>query len=119
VLRLVTINDLDIQLDRVINTYYSSGLKLQPIIIVVGPFDCEINELFLYFDGNLISCASFVNCLELGFKTFQILSFEYPKASQQAWLFIQQYFYDIYTKYDSKSANIANLIDFFDVQTLF
>ncbi|XP_065720810.1 uncharacterized protein [Drosophila suzukii] len=55
VLRLVTINDLDIQLDRVINMYYSSGLKLHPIIIVVGPFDCEINELFLYFDGNLIS----------------------------------------------------------------
>ncbi|XP_070073981.1 uncharacterized protein [Drosophila takahashii] len=47
VLRLVTINDFEIQLDRVINKYYSSGLKLQPIIIVVGPFDNDIKDFFL------------------------------------------------------------------------
>ncbi|XP_070067915.1 uncharacterized protein [Drosophila takahashii] len=54
VLRLTTVNDYMVQIERIICKYYTSGLTLQPFVIVVGVSDDDIEEFFLYFDKNLV-----------------------------------------------------------------
>jgi len=88
-----------VQIERIIYKYYTSGLTLQPFVIVVGVSDDDIEEFFLYFNKNLVKCKSILYALE------------YPKASYDPWLFIQKYFFEIDTRFDKKSSNITALID--------
>lgn len=112
VLRLTCMNDYQRQINDVTSKYYSAGLTIQPFIIVEGLTDVDIKGFYVFFNNNLLKLNSFIECLDTCFKIFHTLSLKYPEACEQPWLFIQQFFYDINTKFDFKSANITSLIHF-------
>lgn len=112
ILRLATINNYQHQIDAVIHKYYSVGLTIQPFLLVEGLSDTDIKGFYVYFNNNLIKLSSFIDCLDICFKIFQILSLKYPEACKHPWIFIQKFFYDICTVFDFKSANVTSLINF-------
>jgi len=101
-----------VQKERIICKCYTSEFTIQPFVIVVGVSEDDIKELFLYFYKNLVKCKSFLYALELCFKSFQILSLEYPKASYDPWFFIQKYFFEKDSSFDKKSSKKTALRDY-------
>lgn len=115
VLNLPTLNDYHRKVEEIINSYYSSGLTLQPFIILEGN-ESDVNGFYVYFDNNLLKFDSFIQSLDICFKIFHFLSLKYPIACEQSWLFIQKYFFNIDTKFDSKSSNVTSVIDYLNNQ---
>lgn len=111
VLHLTTLNDYQRKIDEIINKYYSAGLTVQPFIILEGN-EAEVKGFYVYFDKNLLKLESFIHSLDICFKIFHVLSLKYPIACEQAWLFIQKYFFQIDTKFDCKSSNVTSVINY-------
>ncbi|KNC35005.1 hypothetical protein FF38_02585 [Lucilia cuprina] len=111
VLQLPTLNDYKRRVEDIINKYYSAGLTVQPFLIVEGN-GTDIKGFYIYFDKNLLKFDSFIQSLDVCFKIFQVLSLKYPIACEQSWLFIQKYFFEINTKFDSYSSNIFSVINY-------
>lgn len=111
ILRLESVNDYQRRVDEIICKYYSAKTTIQPFLIVVGP-ENELKDFLIYFDNTLYKFNSFIESLDLCFKIFHVFSLKYPQGCELVWVFIQNYFYDITTQFDSKSSNIVSLINF-------
>ncbi|XP_055906775.1 uncharacterized protein LOC129942008 [Eupeodes corollae] len=116
-LRIPSIQSYQENISELVNKYYNIGLTIQPFILCVGQDDYNIHEYYVYLDKTLFKFDSFIEALDLCFKTFQVLSLKYPLACQSCWLFIQKYFFNIESKFDFKSSNITSLLNFFKNQS--
>lgn len=105
-LHVTNLSDYKVKIDALKEKYYASSNTLQPIIIVVGGSILNIKQFFVYFDGVLYSLNSYVECLDVTFKIFNVLNLSYPKASESVWYFIQKFFYNITTSFDKSSPSI-------------
>jgi len=105
VLRLTTLNDYHLQIEKITNKYYSSGL-------VEGVSNSDIKQFFVFFNNTLHKFKNFIACVDTCLKIFQIFSLDYPQACKPSWLFIQQFFFEINTPFDFKSGSITSLINY-------
>ncbi|XP_017462932.1 PREDICTED: uncharacterized protein LOC108356328 [Rhagoletis zephyria] len=112
VLRLTSINDYERKITELISMYYSAGMTIQPFIIVEGIAEGDITGFCIYFDKTLYKFESFLECLDICFKIFHTLCLKYPQACETSWVFLQQFFLEIYTEYDCKPANLTSLLNF-------
>lgn len=78
------------------------GLTVQPYIIIVGhdykssaPVNC-----YVVIAQTEFKVETSLRALDICFKAFFTLNYKYPVEPEQVWLFIQTFFYDIYTHYD-------------------
>lgn len=50
-----------------------------------------------------------LRALDICFNAFFTLNYKYPVESEQIWLFIQTYFFGIYTPYDKTYQSVKNI----------
>ncbi|XP_058974399.1 uncharacterized protein LOC101890023 isoform X2 [Musca domestica] len=111
-LHVTNLSDYEVKINGLKEKYYASSNTLQPIIIVVGASMLNINQFFIYFDSVLYSLNSYIECVDVTFKIFNVLNLSYPKASEGVWYFIQKFFYNITTPFDKSSPSIISLINY-------
>ncbi|XP_070852414.1 uncharacterized protein [Drosophila suzukii] len=112
VLRVNSIVDYQQRIADIISKNYSNLETVQPFVFVEGQGATSLKSFFVYFDKTIYKFDSFIQSLDICFKIFNTLDLKYPPASELSWNFIQQYFYNIYTEYDKKSANLSSLLSF-------
>ncbi|XP_017478203.1 PREDICTED: uncharacterized protein LOC108367993 isoform X2 [Rhagoletis zephyria] len=111
-LYLTCINNYKTKLNEIRKKCIETNATTQPTVIVVGPTQYNLKKFYLSIDEVLHEFDSFPKCLSACFKTFHILNLPYPSASQNAWLFIQQLFFEIETEFDNPSPALSTVVNF-------
>lgn len=88
------------------------NVKYHPLIIVLGESYSSLKQFFIYFDNYTFKFDSFLSCIDMGFKLFQVFHLSYPSQSYGIWLFLQQYFFKLSTKYDKHISKVTGLVSF-------
>lgn len=86
--------------------------KFQPIILVVGKAYSQISEFYIYFGNKYYKKNTYLACIDLCFKIFQVFNLEYPTFCYGPWLFIQKYFFDINTDNDKNISKLLGLLNY-------
>lgn len=109
-LRINTITDFEPRLEELRTKHFNKGIKLQPIIVVVGCSADQLTDYYVYFDKFCQKNESYLACLDTCFKIFHVLGLEYPQASYGPWYFLQRYIFEIETKYDKHLPSVSSLM---------
>lgn len=112
ILHLTSISNIKIKINQLIENSYANKSTLQPFIIVEGSDITVINSFFVYYDDIFYKFDSFIDALDCAFKIFHVFNFSYPQISALSWTFIQNYFYEIHSKLDLKSASLSSLLNY-------
>ncbi|XP_025829754.1 uncharacterized protein LOC112904301 isoform X1 [Agrilus planipennis] len=83
---------------------------VQPYIMVVGSTLSNITESYLVIDTSVYKGTSVLQCLDICFKAFHVLSAEYPAESEHIWLLLQHHIYKITTQWDKKIPYVYTLL---------
>jgi len=81
---------------------------IQPCILIVGSL-FEPKQIMIYFDTIKYMVFTILKAFDVCFKIFHVFNVEYPHESEDIWLFLQTFFYDIHTKYDKSCALIKQI----------
>lgn len=82
---------------------------IQPCILVVGSL-IDPKQILVYFDNIKYMIFSSSKAFDICFKIYHVFNIEYPMESMDVWLFIQTFFYNLYTKYDKTSSLLKQVI---------
>lgn len=85
-------------------------LTLQPQAIIIGPSETDITNSLVIVDTIQYKVESPLKAIDIAFKCIHALHAEYPKESEQVFLFLQKVIYNINTKYDKKYSAVSTLI---------
>ena len=88
--------------------YAEYGLTLQPLLYKVE--GATNNSYYLRLDNITWKLPKLPKSIDIAFKTFQDLNLSYPVENNLAWTFIQHFFYDIDTIFDTKSPALFSLL---------
>lgn len=99
-------SDVKTHIKNMIDISFKSRTQIQPMIFVVGESFSTASEYYVYFCNILYQLPTFLKALDICFKTYFVFSFSYPPESILVWNFLQIFFYDIHTAYDSKNARL-------------
>lgn len=110
VLRILSTSTLEEEILNMRHRFERQNGTLQPIIVVVGESLIKVTEFYVYCDGLKFKFSSFVKCLDMCFKIFHVLNFQYPIYCKGVWNFIQMFFYKIKTPYYENSPKISGLV---------
>jgi len=66
-------------------------------------------QILIYFDGIKYKIFSAMKTYDMCFKIFHVFNVEYPIESNDVWLFIQTFFYNIKTIYDKSNVLIKQI----------
>lgn len=113
IIRILTLNDFQKELETVIYKYYGS-ITWEPFIVAQGRSLDLLKHFFVYFDKILYQFDSFIDCVDATFKIYKVFSLKYRKLSVLPWTFIQKYFYKIDTPNDIKSSHLTDLMNFME-----
>ena len=86
------------------------GLKDQPFILVIGEGK-SVKQHLVIVETARYHMTSFLQALDVCFKSYQSLLALYPVESFQVWLFIQKFLYEISTKWDPVEPGVETLIN--------
>ena len=111
-LHLVCVNNYEVKVQGIREKCFQTADTLQPIILVVGSGIYKLKEFFVLFDNVLYKRRNYLESLTTCFQIFHVLNLKYPLACQNAWLFIQKYFFDIQTPFDNHSNAVISLLHF-------
>lgn len=92
--------------------HYLEKNTFQPVILVIGEDLSTLKEFFVYVDGTILKCSTFLSALDTCFKIFHIFNLEYPCHCQRVYLFIQKFIFSINTPHDKSSPKISGLISY-------
>jgi len=97
-----------LELEVIIEKFKKQENNIQPCLLVV---DSLLNpkQILVYFDDVKYKLFSIFKGVNICFKIFHVFNLEYPYESSNVWLFLQNYFYEINTKYD-KSCSLVKQI---------
>lgn len=96
-------SDMETKIQKRKQHLLDKRLKFQPIIIVLCSKDLrECKSFYVYFDRIYQEFSTFIEALDFMFKLTHVLNLEYSEDCRQVWMFIQKYFYEINTLWDSK-----------------
>lgn len=103
-------NDLKRKIAERAEFYKQINSTVQPYIIAVGVNVYHLDTYFVILDQHFFKFTTFLNALDICFKSHFVFNLKFAKECQYVWTFIQNYFYDIELKEDSSSPNIISLI---------
>ncbi|XP_032680381.1 uncharacterized protein LOC116848416 isoform X2 [Odontomachus brunneus] len=89
--------------------------RVQPFVAIVGPSVKEFTSCYVVIDNIKYKFDSIVKAFDVCFKAIHSLNTEYSYEAKEAWLFVQQALYGIYTSYDKKNSAVAALVKSFQV----
>lgn len=98
------------KIDQLKQKYLQKGLTFQPVMIVIGEGTTDLKSFFCYYDGILYKFNSFLKCLDVSFKLFHVMNFEYPKEAQNVYNFIETFFYNFKTEVNCNVSNILQIL---------
>lgn len=101
-------SDVKTHIKNMIDISFKSRTQIQPMIFVVGESFTAATEYYVYFCNILYQLPTFLKALDICFKTYFVFSFSYPPESILVWNFLQIFFYEIHTAYDSKNARLKS-----------
>ncbi|XP_075157406.1 uncharacterized protein LOC142230653 [Haematobia irritans] len=101
------------EVDNHLNFLEKRNENIQPFIFVVGDVNLEDSEYnyYVYLDHAMLHFADFQRALDTCFKSFFIFNLEFPGASNQFWIFVQEYFYDMKSAHTNKFSKILNILN--------
>lgn len=107
-LHVLTISDLDRAISDRKAKFAELGIRLQPMVIIIGSKLTEIKEYFVWYDDITYKFHSFLATLDITFKLIFALNLNFNVESLQVWQFVQKKMYNITTKYDLKIQSAVN-----------
>ena len=81
---------------------YHFKLMLQPQAVIIGSSETDIKHNIIIVDKIYYEVESLLKAIDIIFKCIHSLHAEYPKKSEQIYLFLQTSIYGITFKYDKK-----------------
>lgn len=111
-LHSICANDISTKVQELRNKCFKSAETLQPNIIAVGVDIFQLTDFYVFFDNVLFKRSTYIGALSTCFQIFHVFNLKYPVASQNVWLFIQKYFYEINTKFDFSSPAVISLMHY-------
>lgn len=96
------------ELEALLNSKKVNGSNIQPCLLIVGTIS-EPSQIMVYFDNIRYKVFSIVRAIDICFKIFHVFNLEYPIQSLNVWLFIQKFYFNIFSKYD-KPCPLVNQI---------
>lgn len=100
VLEVPNLNDLSSFIEERLTKYRQANFPLQPFVFFIGSV-YHPTHFYIYFGGEYLKFDNVVSSLDTCFKIYQVFNYNYPKESTLVWIFIQQFFYKINTKFDT------------------
>ena len=97
------------KVDKLKLKYLEKGLTFQPVIIVIGEQKVKLQYFYVHYDGILYKFTSFLKCLDIVFKLFHVMNFEYPVEGKNVYNFIEHFFYKFKT---DKNANVTGILEY-------
>ncbi|XP_058985200.1 uncharacterized protein LOC109612655 [Musca domestica] len=100
------------EVDNHLNFLEKRNENIQPFIFVVGDDNLEDNDynFYVYLDHALLHFVDFQRALDTCFKSFFLFNLEFPGASNQFWIFVQEYFYDMKSAHTKNFSKILNIL---------
>lgn len=86
----------------------SNKRPIQPCVLVIGSL-MDPKQILIYFDNIKYKMFSALKAYDMCFKIFHVFNVEYPIESNDVWLYIQTFFYNIKTKYDKSNVLIKQI----------
>lgn len=102
--------ELKSKIKVMVDNCYENKLTIQPIICAIGNDIFSLEEYFVYYFETLYKFDNIIKCIDICFKIFHVLDLKYPGECQLIWTLIQQYLYEIKTKYDLKCSSLSALV---------
>jgi len=96
------------ELEVIIDKLKKQENNIQPCILVVGSL-LDPKQILVYFDDIKYKLFTVFKAVDICFKLFHVFNLEYPHESSNVWLFLQNYFYEINTKYDRSCSLIKQI----------
>lgn len=104
-------SDVKAHIKAMIDISFKTRTQIQPMLFVVGESFSTATEFYVYFCNILYQLPSFLKALDICFKTYFVFSFSYPPESILIWNFLQIFFFEIHTDYDSKNARLKSRLN--------
>lgn len=95
-----------------LKNYYKH--QYHPLILVKGGTYSSITEYYIYFDNSTYKLDSFLSCIDMAFKLFNVFNLSYPPHSHGIWIFLQKYFFKFTKKYEKHNSKAMRLIYYLD-----
>lgn len=80
-------------------------------ILIVGTPVNPKEIVFFFFDSIKYKVFCILSVIDVCFKLFHLFNLEYPTESCFIWLFIQTFFYNINTKFDTPCHTLGQILD--------
>lgn len=90
--------------------------NIQPFLIIIGDELASPNEILVYFDEIKYKLPSTLHAILVCFQIFQVFNLKYPDESHDVWYFIQKYFFNIVTNFDTNCIKVLQLITDINIQ---
>lgn len=87
----------------------TQGNPIQPFIFIVGSLFAQ-REILVYFDTIIYKVHSIIRSVEVCYKFFYVFNLEYPTQSYIVWLFIQNIFFGLKSKFDKPHPKLAQVL---------
>lgn len=107
---LKCINDFEPRLKELKARSVSKGLRLQPLIVVVGEEITNLQDFYVIFNDINYKLPSYLDAVDVCFKLIQVFNFKYPVESNLVWQLIQKFFYNINTAYDIINPKLTTIL---------
>lgn len=88
----------------------SLNLRLQPMLVFVGPTLKEITASYIQTDNIIYLLRTPLAALDVCFKSFFAFDALYPEPSRGVWQFIQRFFFDLKLKEDNILPSVTSVI---------
>lgn len=87
----------------------TQGNPIQSFVFIVGSI-FEQREILVYFDTIIYKVHSVLRSVEVCYKIFHVFNLEYPTQSYIVWLFIQNLFFGLRSKFDQPHPKLAQIL---------
>ncbi|XP_018362809.1 PREDICTED: uncharacterized protein LOC108760982, partial [Trachymyrmex cornetzi] len=100
--RIETYGDLNTKINERREKLHHFKLTLQPQAVIIGSSETDIKHSIVIVDKIHYEVESPLKAIDIAFKCIHSLHAEYPKESEQVYLFLQTGIYGITSKYNKK-----------------
>lgn len=86
------------------------GLKLQPLILIVGPSLSNITSIYVVIDSCRYKVAKILNAVDQCYKAIHVLQAEYPIQCEQVWMLLQLQIFKQVTEWDKQFNKVDTIV---------
>lgn len=83
----------------------------QPLIVLVGPSETNIQASYVSVADILYKVDGIIEAIDLFFKSFHAFHISYPPESQHIWMTLQRGIYKFQTEWDSDCTGLESWIN--------